>query len=123
MKPKRHIILPLAALSTLAAASATLQAQTLWDGDGGDTDYSNSLNWAGDVIPGNGNDNGASIGSGSNQTVIYNTATSYTRTGTGTANSLRVGTGINGVGGAWAVPVKTATSPPFRNPPPLWLAS
>ena len=83
---------------TLTLASASLHAQIAWDGGGGDSNYANNLNWAGDIIPGNGNANGAIIGNGSTQSVIYNTATSYTSTGTGKANSLLVGTGTNGVG-------------------------
>ena len=100
MKPRNQTLLPLASFSSLAlfAGSAALHAQTAWDGGGGNTDYSNNLNWAGDIIPGNGNANGALIGSSSTQTVIYNTATSYTSTGTGKANSLLVGTGTAGNG-------------------------
>jgi len=99
MKPKHHI-LPLGALSGLAlfTGSASLNAQTAWDGGGGDTDYSNNLNWDGDIIPGDGNANGASIGNSLNQTVVYSTAISYTSTGTLAANSLRVGTGTGGIG-------------------------
>ena len=100
MKPTHRTTLPLAALSglTLAFTSAALHAQTAWDGGASTTDYATALNWAGDIIPGNGNANGALIGNSSTQTVIYNTATSYTSTGAGTANSLLVGTGNAGVG-------------------------
>jgi autotransporter-associated beta strand protein len=84
--------------SAVVAGSATLHAQTAWDGGAGNTNYANNLNWAGDVIPGDGNNSGAVIGNGSTQTVVYSTATSYTSNGTGAANSLRVGTGTNGVG-------------------------
>jgi len=76
----------------------TLHAQTAWDGGGSDSNYANALNWAGDVIPGNANNNGALIGSGTTHIVVYNTATNYTSTGTAKANSLLVGTGTNGVG-------------------------
>ncbi len=77
---------------------SSLHAQTAWDGGGGSSDYSNNLNWATDIIPGNANANGATIGNASTQTVIYNTATSYTSTGTGVANRLMVGTGSGGNG-------------------------
>ena len=96
MNTKTPVVLStsIAALIGLAliACSTTLHAQTAWDDGGGDTDYSNALNWAGDIIPGNGNANGALIGSSSNQVVIYNTATGYTSTGAAKANSLLVGT-------------------------------
>lgn len=83
---------------TVLAVLSGLHAQTAWDGGASTTDYATALNWAGDVIPGNGNNNGVLIGNGSNQTVIYDTATSYTSTGTGKANSLLVGTGTGGIG-------------------------
>ena len=85
---------------TIAAlvGSTALHAQTAWDGGASTTDYATALNWAGDIIPGNGNANGALIGNSSNQTVVYNTATSYTSTGTAAANSLIVGSGTAGVG-------------------------
>ncbi len=81
-----------------AACPRSLHAQTAWTGAAGTTDYATAGNWAGGVIPGNGNNNGALIGNSSTQSVIYSTATSYTSTGTGKANSLLVGTGANGVG-------------------------
>jgi autotransporter-associated beta strand protein len=94
MKPTHRTTLPVAALSglTLAFTSAALHAQIAWDGGAGTTDYATALNWADDTIPGNGNVFGALIGNSSTQTVIYNTATSYTSTGTAAAN-LVVGTG------------------------------
>lgn len=100
IKPIYSTKLPLASLCglTLAFTSATLHAQTTWDGGGGTTEYSNNLNWAGDIIPGNGNANGALIGNSSTQTVIYSTANSYTSTGAAAANSLLAGTGNAGVG-------------------------
>jgi autotransporter-associated beta strand protein len=82
----------------LVAGSTAVHAQTAWDGGGGDSDYSNNLNWAGNTIPGNSNNNGALIGGSSTQTVVYSTSTSYSSTGTGKANSLLVGTGAGGVG-------------------------
>jgi autotransporter-associated beta strand protein len=98
MKQMQPINLPIMAVCGLALALTPLHAQTAWDGGGGDSDYSNNLNWAGDIIPGNGNASGALIGNSSTQTVIYNTATGYTSSGTAVANSLRVGTGTNGAG-------------------------
>ena len=65
----RYIRLSLAAPFGLALATgSTLHAQTAWDGGGGGggtTDYSNNLNWATDIIPGNRNANGALIGNAS----------------------------------------------------------
>jgi len=100
MKPKQRstLLLAVASCLVLILTPATLHAQTAWTGGGGDNDYSNNLNWAGDIIPGDGNDNGALIGSGSTQSVIYNTPTSYTSIGTAVTNILRVGAGNNGVG-------------------------
>ena len=41
-------------------------------GGGGTTDYSNNLNWATDIIPGNSNANGALVGNASTQAFISN---------------------------------------------------
>lgn len=98
MKPKYHLFHKALAATVTVLGTASLHAQTAWDGGGGNTDYSNNLNWDGDIIPGDTNANGARIGDSTNHTVVYNTATSYTSTGTGLANSLLVGTGTNGVG-------------------------